>query len=69
MQYDVMYFETQAITELEGKTEFLSMPVEMIQNYLFPGYTTLKKKKLINKHRRQVLTYPLSNMVLCRLPL
>jgi len=44
MEYDVMYFETQAITELEDKTEFLSIRVEMIQNYLFPGYTTLKKR-------------------------
>jgi len=39
-----MYFETQAITEPEGKTEFLSIPLEMIQNYLFLGYTMLKKR-------------------------
>jgi hypothetical protein len=44
MEYVAMYFETQAITELEGKTEFLSIPVKMIQNYLFPGYKMLKKR-------------------------
>jgi hypothetical protein len=39
MEYDAMsYFKAQAITELESKTEFLSLPAEMIQNYLFPGY-------------------------------
>jgi hypothetical protein len=44
MEYDAKYFETKAITELEGNTEFLSIPVEMIQNYLFPGYKMLKKR-------------------------
>jgi len=41
MEYDAMYYESQAITELEGKTEFLSIPAEIIQNYLFPGYKIL----------------------------